>query len=65
MSQEKPDSEMKEDSMAELTKQKEVFTSLFDEKRHEHLLGKGKDLFLVKNLLVFMKMIMKIRGFAM
>ncbi|KAK6493974.1 tryptophan 2,3-dioxygenase-like [Huso huso] len=39
--QEKPDSEMKEDSMAELTKQKEVFTSLFDEKRHEHLLGKG------------------------
>ncbi|KAM4707676.1 tryptophan 2,3-dioxygenase [Discoglossus pictus] len=38
----KPDSEDKEELMAELQKQKEVFTALFDEKRHEHLLSKGE-----------------------
>ncbi|KAM6953841.1 tryptophan 2,3-dioxygenase A [Aplochiton taeniatus] len=37
-----PDPEEKEDMMAELTKQREVFTSLFDIKRHEHLLSKGE-----------------------
>ncbi|XP_069833962.1 tryptophan 2,3-dioxygenase [Dendropsophus ebraccatus] len=37
----KPDSEDKEEQLAELQKQKEVFTALFDEKRHEHLLSKG------------------------
>ncbi|XP_069486424.1 tryptophan 2,3-dioxygenase isoform X1 [Ambystoma mexicanum] len=37
----KPESEEKEELMEELKKQKEVFTSLFDEKRHEHLLSKG------------------------
>ncbi|KAG9347139.1 hypothetical protein JZ751_006066 [Albula glossodonta] len=37
-----PDSEMKEEMMAELGKQKEIFTALFDEKRHDHLLGKGE-----------------------
>ncbi|XP_066574094.1 tryptophan 2,3-dioxygenase isoform X2 [Amia ocellicauda] len=35
------DSEVKEEMLAELSKQREVFTSLFDEKRHEHLLSKG------------------------
>lgn len=35
------DSEDKEELMAELVKQKELFTSLFDEKRHDHLLSKG------------------------
>ncbi|XP_078533103.1 tryptophan 2,3-dioxygenase isoform X1 [Lissotriton helveticus] len=38
----KPESEEKEEMMAEIQKQKEVFTALFDEKRHEHLLGKGE-----------------------
>nr|DBA29039.1 TPA: hypothetical protein GDO54_009309 [Pyxicephalus adspersus] len=38
----KPDSEDKEEQLAELQKQKEVFTALFDEKRHEHLLSKGE-----------------------
>ncbi|KAM4809619.1 tryptophan 2,3-dioxygenase [Rhinophrynus dorsalis] len=38
----KPDSEEKEEQLAELQKQKEVFTALFDEKRHEHLLSKGE-----------------------
>ncbi|XP_075716429.1 tryptophan 2,3-dioxygenase isoform X2 [Rhinoderma darwinii] len=38
----KPDSEDKEEHIAELQKQKEVFTALFDEKRHEHLLSKGE-----------------------
>ena len=28
--------------MAEFQKQKEVLLSLFDEKRHEHLLSKGR-----------------------
>ncbi|PIN96961.1 hypothetical protein AB205_0022130, partial [Aquarana catesbeiana] len=37
----KPDSEDKEEHLAELQKQKEVFTALFDEKRHEHLVSKG------------------------
>uniref|UniRef100_A0A4W5KB28 Tryptophan 2,3-dioxygenase n=1 Tax=Hucho hucho TaxID=62062 RepID=A0A4W5KB28_9TELE len=37
-----PDSEEKEEMMEELTKQKELFTSLFDIKRHEHLLSKGE-----------------------
>ncbi|KAM9331170.1 tryptophan 2,3-dioxygenase [Gastrophryne carolinensis] len=38
----KPDSEDKDDHLAELQKQKEVFTALFDEKRHEHLVSKGE-----------------------
>ncbi|XP_073501045.1 tryptophan 2,3-dioxygenase [Phyllobates terribilis] len=38
----KPDSEDKEEQLAEIQKQKEVFTVLFDEKRHEHLLSKGE-----------------------
>ncbi|XP_056418070.1 tryptophan 2,3-dioxygenase [Hyla sarda] len=38
----RPDSEDKEEQLAELQKQKEVFTALFDEKRHEHLLSKGE-----------------------
>ncbi|XP_040274515.1 tryptophan 2,3-dioxygenase [Bufo bufo] len=38
----KPDSEDKEEQLAELQKQKEVFTALFDEKRHVHLLSKGE-----------------------
>ncbi|XP_075468799.1 tryptophan 2,3-dioxygenase isoform X2 [Ascaphus truei] len=37
----KPDSEDKEEMIAELQKQKELFIALFDEKRHEHLLCKG------------------------
>ncbi|XP_069027204.1 tryptophan 2,3-dioxygenase A isoform X2 [Embiotoca jacksoni] len=37
-----PDSEDKEELMAELVKQKELFTSLFDEKRHDHLVSKGE-----------------------
>ncbi|KAG7255306.1 hypothetical protein CRUP_020192, partial [Coryphaenoides rupestris] len=39
--EEMADSEDKEEMMAEFAKQKEVFTSLFDEKRHDHLLSKG------------------------
>ncbi|XP_048366053.1 tryptophan 2,3-dioxygenase [Sphaerodactylus townsendi] len=42
MVQAKEDSEEKEDQMSELKKQKEVLISLFDEKLHEHLLGKGE-----------------------
>ncbi|XP_040188126.1 tryptophan 2,3-dioxygenase isoform X2 [Rana temporaria] len=38
----KPDSEDKEEHLAELQKQREVFTALFDEKRHEHLVSKGE-----------------------
>uniref|UniRef100_A0A8C5M2E1 Tryptophan 2,3-dioxygenase n=1 Tax=Leptobrachium leishanense TaxID=445787 RepID=A0A8C5M2E1_9ANUR len=37
----KPDSEDKEEQLAEIQKQKELFTALFDEKRHEHLHSKG------------------------
>lgn len=37
------DSEVKEDLLADLNKQAEVFTALFDPKRHEHLLSKGED----------------------
>lgn len=36
------DSEEKEEAMAELVKQRELFTSLFDEKRHDHLVSKGE-----------------------
>ncbi|KAG7224889.1 hypothetical protein INR49_014953 [Caranx melampygus] len=36
------DSEEKEEMMAELVKQNELFASLFDEKRHDHLLSKGE-----------------------
>ncbi|KAM7168673.1 tryptophan 2,3-dioxygenase [Macrochelys suwanniensis] len=42
MVQAKQESEEKEDLLAELQKQKEILISLFDEKRHEHLLGKGE-----------------------
>uniref|UniRef100_A0A452H9B5 Tryptophan 2,3-dioxygenase n=1 Tax=Gopherus agassizii TaxID=38772 RepID=A0A452H9B5_9SAUR len=42
MVQAKQESEEKEDLLAELQKQKEVLISLFDEKRHEHLLSKGE-----------------------
>ncbi|XP_062332897.1 tryptophan 2,3-dioxygenase A isoform X2 [Osmerus eperlanus] len=35
------DLEDKEEMMEELTKKKELFTSLFDEKIHEHLMSKG------------------------
>lgn len=37
-----PDPEEKEEMMAEVVKQKELFSSLFDEKRHDHLLSKGE-----------------------
>lgn len=37
-----PESEDKEELMVELAKQKDLFTSLFDEKRHDHLLSKGQ-----------------------
>ncbi|KAL7886276.1 hypothetical protein AOLI_G00065710 [Acnodon oligacanthus] len=40
--EQKPDSEMKEELMADIIKQKELFMSLFDEKRHNHLLSKGE-----------------------
>ncbi|CAM4547421.1 unnamed protein product [Lepidochelys olivacea] len=40
--QAKQESEEKEDLLAELQKQKEILVSLFDEKRHEHLLSKGE-----------------------
>ncbi|XP_058647856.1 tryptophan 2,3-dioxygenase B isoform X1 [Onychostoma macrolepis] len=36
------DSEVKEDLLADRNKQTEVFTALFDPKRHEHLLSKGE-----------------------
>uniref|UniRef100_A0A8C3FPL9 tryptophan 2,3-dioxygenase n=1 Tax=Chrysemys picta bellii TaxID=8478 RepID=A0A8C3FPL9_CHRPI len=42
MVQAKQESEEKEDLLAELQKQKEILISLFDEKRHEHLLSKGE-----------------------
>lgn len=45
-----PDSEEKEELMAELVKQKELFTSLFDEKRHDHLLSKGECALQIENL---------------
>ncbi|KAI1887459.1 hypothetical protein AGOR_G00190520 [Albula goreensis] len=37
----KPESETKQEMVEDLNKQKEVFTSLFDEKRHDHLLSRG------------------------
>uniref|UniRef100_A0A8D0C7P0 tryptophan 2,3-dioxygenase n=1 Tax=Scleropages formosus TaxID=113540 RepID=A0A8D0C7P0_SCLFO len=37
----KEESEEKEEMMAEHNKQREIFTALFDEKRHDHLLSKG------------------------
>ncbi|XP_047655182.1 tryptophan 2,3-dioxygenase [Phacochoerus africanus] len=40
--QAKEESEEKEEQMAEFQKQKKVLLSLFDEKRHEHLLSKGE-----------------------
>uniref|UniRef100_A0A493TEN9 Tryptophan 2,3-dioxygenase n=1 Tax=Anas platyrhynchos platyrhynchos TaxID=8840 RepID=A0A493TEN9_ANAPP len=40
--QAKPESEEKEDFLSEFQKQKDVLLSLFDEKRHEHLLSKGE-----------------------
>ncbi|KAM9662773.1 tryptophan 2,3-dioxygenase isoform 1-T3 [Morphnus guianensis] len=39
--QAKPESEEKDDDLSEFQKQKDVLLSLFDEKRHEHLLSKG------------------------
>lgn len=38
-------SEEKDELMDELLKQRELFTSLFDEKRHDHLLSKGEHFF--------------------
>ncbi|XP_033615741.1 tryptophan 2,3-dioxygenase isoform X1 [Fukomys damarensis] len=40
--QSKEESEEKEEEMAEFQKHKEVLLSLFDEKRHDHLLSKGE-----------------------
>ncbi|NXI31552.1 T23O dioxygenase, partial [Sterrhoptilus dennistouni] len=40
--QAKAESEEKDDLMAEFQKQRDVLLSLFDEKRHEHLLSKGE-----------------------
>ncbi|NXF88069.1 T23O dioxygenase, partial [Eubucco bourcierii] len=40
--QAKPESEDKDDLLSEFQKQKDVLLSLFDEKRHEHLLSKGE-----------------------
>ncbi|XP_056117839.1 tryptophan 2,3-dioxygenase A [Rhinichthys klamathensis goyatoka] len=40
--EQKPASEMKEEMMAELIKQKDIFSSLFDERRHDHLLSTGQ-----------------------
>ncbi|XP_036372961.1 tryptophan 2,3-dioxygenase B-like [Megalops cyprinoides] len=39
--EQKPESEEKQEMMEDLNKQKELFASLFDEKRHDHLLSKG------------------------
>uniref|UniRef100_A0A672KMQ3 tryptophan 2,3-dioxygenase n=1 Tax=Sinocyclocheilus grahami TaxID=75366 RepID=A0A672KMQ3_SINGR len=39
--EQKPASEMKEEMMAELIKQRDIFLSLFDEKRHDHLVSTG------------------------
>lgn len=44
-----PDSEEKEEMMEELVKQRELFTSLFDEKRHDHLVSKGDCFFSTDN----------------
>ncbi|KAG1954325.1 tryptophan 2,3-dioxygenase A [Pimephales promelas] len=40
--EQKPASEMKEEMLADLIKQKDVFVSLFDERRHDHLLSTGQ-----------------------
>ncbi|NXL89265.1 T23O dioxygenase, partial [Alectura lathami] len=40
--QAKPESEEKEDMLSEFQKQKDILLSIFDEKRHEHLLSKGE-----------------------
>ncbi|NXR35055.1 T23O dioxygenase, partial [Zosterops hypoxanthus] len=40
--QAKAESEEKDDLMAEFQKQRDILLSLFDEKRHEHLLSKGE-----------------------
>ncbi|NXY88026.1 T23O dioxygenase, partial [Alcedo cyanopectus] len=40
--QAKPESEEKYDLLSEFQKQKDLLLSLFDEKRHEHLLSKGE-----------------------
>jgi len=37
------DSEVKQELLEDKNKQTEVFTALFDPKRHEHLLSKGED----------------------
>lgn len=42
LAQKMPDSDVKEELMAELVKQKDVFTTLFDEKRHDHLVSRGQ-----------------------
>uniref|UniRef100_A0A8C7YPP2 Tryptophan 2,3-dioxygenase n=1 Tax=Oryzias sinensis TaxID=183150 RepID=A0A8C7YPP2_9TELE len=44
------DGEEKEDRKAEQAKQKEIFTSLFDEKHHDHLVSKGERRFSYKAL---------------
>ncbi|XP_061102363.1 tryptophan 2,3-dioxygenase B-like [Conger conger] len=40
--EQKPESETKQEMMEDLNKQKDVFASLFDETRHDHLLCKGE-----------------------
>ncbi|KAJ8335636.1 hypothetical protein SKAU_G00389780 [Synaphobranchus kaupii] len=40
--EQKPECETKQEMMEDLNKQKDVFGSLFDEKRHDHLLSKGE-----------------------
>ncbi|KAK7137938.1 hypothetical protein R3I94_013547 [Phoxinus phoxinus] len=40
--EQKPASEMKEEMMAEVIKQRDIFVSLFDERRHDHLLSTGQ-----------------------
>ncbi|CAM4614982.1 hypothetical protein PO909_006961 [Leuciscus waleckii] len=40
--EQKPASEMKEEMMAELIKQRDIFLSLFDERRHVYLLSTGQ-----------------------
>uniref|UniRef100_A0A8C1G6N3 tryptophan 2,3-dioxygenase n=1 Tax=Cyprinus carpio TaxID=7962 RepID=A0A8C1G6N3_CYPCA len=40
--EQKTDSEMKEEMMAELIKRRDIFLSLFDEKRHDHLVSTGQ-----------------------
>ncbi|KAJ6668725.1 hypothetical protein lerEdw1_012208 [Lerista edwardsae] len=51
MVQTKQDSEEKEDQLSELQKQKEVLISLFDEKRHEHLLSKDNHVCMVHRMI--------------